>query len=369
MSGTNESLTNIAGELVAQKGAAAKLNYTLDFSSDLEAGASITNSVWTEASGTLTLSDNGLTAGTVTITVAGGSPGSWYLLENVTTDSEGFVHTSSIRLFVNDGATIGTGLNLPFPSIPGALASIRRDRLASLIATYMSGQNIEDAYLLEKLVAATALIQRKLRTHFAPTEMLPNTASQAEIDALTAAGNTVELEPAYDYDPQIFVGNTWGRTLTRQRPIIAVHSMTFNYPTPNNTLFTIPIDWVRLDKKYGVINLLPTQNATMLPLNAFILSALGGGRSVPQFIEIRYRTGLENVARDYPDVLDVIKKQTVLAIAEDLFVPSSRSESTSADGLSQSASIGFKIDDYSDLIDKKVESIRQSLFGIRAFAV
>lgn len=368
MSGTNESLISVAGELIAQKGVAAVLNYALDYGPDLD-GAALTSSFWIESSGVLTLVNSSYSDTQTSITIGGGVAGQWYILENTANDTDGLVHTASIRVFVNDAATIGLGLNLPFPSIPGALASIRRDRLASMVQTYMAGQNIDDSYLLEKLVAATALIQRRLRTHFAPTEMLPNTASQAEIDALTALGNTVELEPAYDYDPQIFVGNTWGRTLTRQRPIIAVHSMTFNYPTPNNTLFSIPTDWVRLDKKYGVINLLPTQNATMLPLNAFILSALGGGRSVPQFIEIRYRTGLENVARDYPDVLDVIKKQTVLAIAEDLFVPSSRSESTSADGLSQSASIGFKIEDYTDLIDKKMESIRQSLFGIRAFSV
>jgi hypothetical protein len=106
-----------------------------------------------------------------------------------------------------------------------------------------------------------------------------------------------------------------------------------------------------------------------LPLNAFILSALGGGRIVPEFLDIRYQAGLENAARDYPEILDLIMKQAALGIAEDLYLPSSRSESTSADGLSQSSSIGFKIDDYTNLIDAKVDALKSSLFGIPAWSV
>ena len=364
----SESLTSTAGELIAQKGAAAKLTYTLDYTADLGTAA-LTVSTWVDPSGVLTLSGSGYTNTQTSITVAGGIAGNWYVLENTATDSSGQIHTGAFRLFITDVGLVSTTAPTPFPSLLGAVASLRRDRLYSLINTYMPGQSVSDAYLVEKLLAATATISRQLRVFLVPTQMLPNTVDQSEIDTWTAQGLAVALEPAYDYDPALFQGNTWGRTLTRQRPIITLQSMAFVYPTPTSVLYQIPTDWFRIDKKYGVINLLPINTSLALPLNAFILSALGGGRTVPEFIQIRYQAGLANCARDYPDILDLIKKQAVVSIYEDLFLPGSLSQSTSADGLSQSQSLGFKIDDYVTMIDKKVETLRQSLFGIRAWSV
>lgn len=357
------SSTAIAGVLVAAQSVGARLNYVLDYSADLAAGDALTSSVWTAPDG-ITLSGASYTNSAATIIVSGGTAGLWYDIENRATGTTGLIYAGSLRIYIQDPSAIGAGLALPFPSIVGALASLRRDRLLSVSQQFFPGTTLADDYLLSKLTASTALIQRQLRVYLSPTEILPNTADQSEIDALTAAGNTVALEPAYDYNPDIFQGNTWGFQPLRSRPIIAVHSMRFVYPTPGNTLFDIPSAWIRLDKKYGTLNLLPVQTATMLPLNAFILSALGGGRTVPNFIEIRYRAGLENVGRDWPDILDIVLKSTVLSIVEDMFVPSSRSESTSADGLSQSASLGLKMQDYQDVIDRKIAIITRALFGI-----
>jgi hypothetical protein len=365
----SETMLDIAGELTAEKGAQAVLDYAINYT--MEANETLTASTWTESTNTLTLSGSSFTDSQVTTKVGGGTPGQWYVLQNVATGSTGLTHEATIKLYILDGATIGAGVVTPFPSVLSALASMRRDRLFSMVQSYMPGVDIDDSYLLEKLVSATSLLSHRLRVFLTPTEMLPNTAPQSEIDAFANAMPAVPyaLEPPYDYSPDLFQGNTFGRTLTRQRPIISLHSMRFTYPTPNNTLFLIPSEWFRVDRKYGVINLLPIQNSAALPLNAFILSALGGGRTVPEFIEIRYKAGLENCARDFPEILDLIKKQAVLGIAEDLYVPSSKSESVSADGLSQSSSIGFKIDDYTSLIDKKVDAVRSFLFGVPAWSV
>jgi hypothetical protein len=369
----SETLTAVGGELIASKGEAAVLNYTLDYTPDLATGETLTNSTWstpTVLSGGITLSGSAYTDSAVTIVVSGGTSGQWYVVKNVATGSTGLTHEGSIRLFVSDPTTLGAGIVTPFPSIPGAIASLRRDRLMTMLNTYLpAGTVIDDDYLLQKLVAAQSYLAHRLRVPLVPTEMLPNTVDPSETAALDVAHTPYALEPAYDYDPAMFIGNTWGRMETRQRPIIDVHSMKFVYPTPTSTLFEIPRPWIRVDKKFGVINLLPIQTSMMLPLNAFILSALGGGRTVPAFIQIRYSAGLTNVSRDYPEILDLILKQTALGIAEDLYLPSSRSESTSADGLSQSTSIGFKIDDYTKLVDEKLSSIKSSLFGIPIWSV
>jgi hypothetical protein len=369
----SETLTNIGGELIASKGADANLNYTLEY--ELAAGEVLTNSLWTESTGTLVLTNSGYTDTQTTVVVSSGVPGQWYILLNIATSSTGLVHEGSIRLYITDAPTLGAGLFLPFPNIPGAVASLRRDRLSTMLQTFLpAGATLDDSYLLEKLVAAASLISHKLRIPLVPTQVLPNTVDQSEIDSWTTPADPsqampVILEPAYDYDPSMFIGNTWGRTLTRQRPIITVQSMRFVYPTPTNLLYAIPNEWIRLDKKYGVINLVPIQTAAMLPLNAFILSALGGGRTVPNFTEIKYQAGIQNCAVEYPELLDLVKRQAVLGMAQDLFLPSSRNESTSADGLSQSTSIGFQIDSYEGMVDKQLASIKSSLFGIQIWSV
>src|SRR3546814_15149872 len=77
------------------------------------------------------------------------------------------------------------------------------------------------------------------------------------------------------------------------------------------------------------------------------MQALGGGRTIPFMIQLTYVAGLANAARDYPDLLDVIKKKAVLKIVQDRYLP--QSGSISADGLSQSVSV--QMDQYQDVID------------------
>lgn len=361
----SDTLVNVSGNLIAEKAVGAVLNYTLDLAPGMNPGESIVSSAWTASPAGPSLTQSGIAGTQVTIVVSGGTAGAWYTISVLATGDTGLVHDAQFSLFVYDPASTAASLNLPFPSVPGAIAALRRDRLLLIAQTFFPGVTLDTQYLISKLASASAFISHKLRVFLTPREMLPNTASQAEIDALTTAGNVVALEPAYDYDPEFFQGNTWGFTPLRQRPVIAVHSMRFVYPTPNEVLYAIPSEWIRVDRRAGTINLLPVTASFSLPLNAFILSALGGGRMVPMFLEIRYRAGLENIAQDWPDILDIILKQTVLSIIEDFYIPSSGSDSVSADGLSQSSSVSLKTQDYIDIIDSKAETMRSALFGIR----
>lgn len=230
--------------------------------------------------------------------------------------------------------------------------------------SYLPDVKYDDEFILNQIVVAEAYIQRQLGVYLTPREMVPMglvKQQQAEIAALEAAGAIIEYEPGYDYDPKMFQGNTWGLIELRQKPILKIHSVTFDYPAPNQTLFTIPNDWIRADAKYGRFNLVPVQNALELPLNAFILAALGGGRTVPLMLQVRYRAGIENAAKTYPDVLDIILKEAVLSIVEDALLPTSAS--TSVDGLSQSLS--FDAAKYRDLIDARLKRLRRAINGIQ----
>ncbi|WP_431860143.1 hypothetical protein [Azospirillum sp.] len=262
-----------------------------------------------------------------------------------------------------------------------AVPDLRNDRLMRLGKGMRPDAAVSDDYLWGKLLAAEKLIERQLRVFLTPREIVPLGASwvtvpagtpQAEIDALTASGKEVFTdgtevleEPGYDYDPDLWRGNTWGLIELRQKPIIKVHSITFAYPSPSSKLFSIPTEWIRPDKKYGRISLVPVQGAVTLPMNTYLLSTLGGGRLVPLMLQVRYSAGLTNVEVEHPDIADVIKKAAVLSVVDDKYLP--QSASASVDGLSQSLS--WDAEKYRDAIDKKVATIRDSLQGIRVMVM
>jgi len=352
--------TTIAGVLTVEKSIGQAAEYSLDFTGDLAVGDTLSSADWSVDSGLPAL-QMGVTSTVATVQLQAGGVVGWHLVRCTATTANGDQLQQEFWVYVRDTTVLGQGIVSAFPSLASAVAALRRDRLIVAAQTFAPDQPLQDDYLLEKLVAAEATIQRALRIFLTPREMLPFGAAQSEIDALTAAGSVVEMEPGYDYTPDIFEGNTWGLMVLRQKPIIQVHSITFSYPAPSDTLFTIPNEWIRPDLKYGTLNLVPVQTAISLPLNAFILSALGGGRTVPLMLQVRYSAGLANCAQTHPDILDLIKKEAVLSIIEDMYVPASGS--VSADGLSQS--ISFQADNYRKSIDAKIERLRQSIHGVR----
>ena len=242
-----------------------------------------------------------------------------------------------------------------------AIARLRQDRLLQVVETYAPGTIFSDDYLWDKLRVAEAEAERRLRVPFSPVEIIPQ-GSNEDTDALDAAGIRWIEEPGYDFDPDLFKGETWGLIETRQRPIIRIDAIQFAWPAPGmGSAFTVPRSWLRIDKKYGRLNLVPTQNLLMLPLNTFILSALSGGRNVPLMMQIRYAAGLKNTAQDYPDLVDLVSRMAVLSLLADLFLP--QSGSISADGLSQSMSLD--LDKYRQGVEDRLEALRQAFHGVR----
>lgn len=239
------------------------------------------------------------------------------------------------------------------------VTELRADRLLLAGRSYFSASTLSEDYIYGKLLAAEAEISRRLRVLLEPTIVFAGPPTSEEIAAAGAAP-WIE-EPAYDFDPDMYTGDRWSLIPTRQRPIIAVQSFAFVYPTPITSRFNVPQEWLRIDKKYGQIRVVPSGVAASSPVALYLMQSMGGGRGVPQMIHIRYTAGLVNAGRDYPDLIDLIKKLATLKIMEDAFVP--QSGSISADGLSQSSSMDLS--KYHDAVDAKIEVLRQSLNGIR----
>ena len=228
------------------------------------------------------------------------------------------------------------------------VTSLRTDRLIVAAGTYAPGVVLTDTYLLSQILAAEAEVARRLRVLLEPTTVFAYPVTEAETDALDGAP-WVE-EAAYDYDQDYFWPDRWGYLVTRQRPVISVAFVRLNYPNPTTSFFTIPADWLRLDKKYGHLRFVPASATAIVPLGAYMLQVLGGGTTIPAMIELRYTAGLSDARNKWPDLVDVILKLAAVKVVEGFIRPASAS--ISADGLSQSLSV--KTSDYRDLIETQL---------------
>lgn len=248
-----------------------------------------------------------------------------------------------------------------FSNLALEVGLLRKDRLMLLASSILADAGaLSEPYLLGKLKAAEADAERRLRVFFGPVTVFPRTPTDEEVDGLNG-GRWAEEAP-YDYEPGLWSSEDWGYLVLRQKPVVAIEEVKLAYPAPTTGFFTVPLDWLRVDKRVGHVRFVPTGSALSAgPLSAFLLSAMGGGRTIPQMIQIRYKAGLQNVAQDYPDLLDLVRKMAVVRVVQDAFLP--QSGSISADGLSQSVSVDM--DKYSAAVESGLDTLRESIHGVR----
>ena len=222
---------------------------------------------------------------------------------------------------------------------------MRNDRLMAASAGVLKDVVVSDGYLWGKVRAAESEIAHMLRVPLVPTRFFPQAPTQQQLDELD--GMAWEIESAQDYLKDMFAGDKWGYVVTRQRPIISIEGMRFVYPTEAQGYYDIPPQWISVDAKYGHIRLVPTSSAVITGLMGVTMMGMVAGRTIPSMVRLTYTAGLTDVETNYPGLLDAIKKEAVLKIVADAFLPSSGS--ISGDGLSESMSVDM--DKYHDAID------------------
>lgn len=227
------------------------------------------------------------------------------------------------------------------------------------IGSFINVAAVTDSEALSYLQSAEDEVARTLRTFLQPVTMLPNDESQAEIDRRLAAGERVELEAPYDYDPSFFQGERWGNIVVRQRPIRFLESIEFAFPLPTTMVWRLPDEWARLDKRYGQIRLVPAAKSFSAPLSAFVMQALGGGRVIPNMIRIRYGAGLENAKRDWKDVIRVIYRLATLHILQSAFIPQDQQIGTGT----LTRRVNLDLNKYRADIDKSLSDLHNAIFG------
>lgn len=252
-----------------------------------------------------------------------------------------------VMFSVTDPSQPGSAL---FPNRAAAIAKMRCDRLMLAAKSILPDIQLSDSYLWDKLLAAEAHARHVLRVPLAPTRFFPLDPTPEQLAAI--GDMPWDLDPPYDWLPDTFMGDKWGYMLLRNRPIIDIHDFRVTYPSTQNTVLDVPMDWLRLDKKYGHLNLVPTSPLAIQTVGAVLIPMLSGGRRLPFAVHIEYTAGLQDVRRNYPDLLDVVFKLATIGVLEDSYLP--QSGSISADGLSQSTSIDT---------DKYHEAVERILYG------
>lgn len=345
----------------AEQDAAARLDYSEDWSDFLADGDDIANSQWNADIPGLTLTQPFIAGAVTTVWVSGGEAGKVYRISNTISTTAGRVDVRYFVLSITNDSAPAKPLNSALFNRFKAVRDFKTNSLSFLDKSFPVDQ-ISDDDIWDSLLVAEADASRELRVLLGPTVVIPEDAPQAEIDALVAAGTKFITEAPYDYDPQGWNSNSWGYMLLRRTPVVRLDSVHFTYPNPTSDVLNVPKDWLRLDKKFGHLRFVPTGTMMALgPMSTYIMTAISSGRVIPGMIHVRYVAGLENAAVTYPDLVSVVKRMAIMRILKTAFLP--QSSSISADGLSQSTSIDT--DKWQDAIDHDLGVLRDSIHGIR----
>jgi hypothetical protein len=248
-----------------------------------------------------------------------------------------------------------------FPNPDEVVPFVMADRLMAAVSVFMPGIEIDPGYVYQQILSAESDIAHRLRVLLVPHEILPDGTDPAVLAELDAQGIPWLTEPPYDMVPGQYANDKWGYLICRQKPVIEVLSVSYHYPVPNNLVWTMPNDWIRVDKKYGHLQFVPTGTPVTAPLSAYVLGAMAHGRTIPQMIRVRYRAGMEDAFGTYPELKNLIVMKAVLNVLDGWFIP--QSGSISADGLSQSFSMDM--DRHKNAIDGRLEALRSFIHGQR----
>lgn len=276
----------------------------------------------------------------------------------------GYVHLQITAAIGNDDQTWTLPVKVAQPaeersklfSRDGDIASLRAGRLAAMCGSLKVGK-VSDDYLWEAMQDSEAAMERDLGIFLSPTEVFP-VRGPTEAELAELQGRPFVVEAGYDTPPGFFSVQHWGSVQLRRSPVIKVISAKIVYPSQASPVFTIPNQWLLLDRNVLQVVPGPTGNDAV-PLGVFAAQAMSGGYSVPQMLQVRYQAGLTPEHPLYRNVRDLTLRGAVLRILKNSFIP--QSSSISGDGLSQSRSMD--VDKFEENLMAEVHALADRLKG------
>ena len=151
-------------------------------------------------------------------------------------------------------------------------------------------------------------------------------------------------------------------------PVISVDKVAAVYPT-GQFIFEFPVEWVRLTREHGQMQLVPTQGTlsqVILGRGGSYLPILYQGMGyLPQLFRIDYTTGFEDGKIPW-DILDAISKLACISMltvaGETIFPPGVSNISAGIDGLSQGIGI-VNNGQLPPVFAGRINSYRTELYG------
>src|ERR1700754_1805335 len=135
-----------------------------------------------------------------------------------------------------------------FPDKAAAIQQIR-ELLSLHAAQLINIGRLTDDMIWDKLMASEAEAERVLKVFFNTVEVIPDDTEQFEIDRLEAAGTRYITDSNFDYNPNLFRGDAWGYMRLGYRPVHKIHKIIIRFPSPFLANYTVPHDWIKLDRK------------------------------------------------------------------------------------------------------------------------
>lgn len=173
-------------------------------------------------------------------------------------------------------------------------------------------------------------------------------------------------EEMHDYDSKDY--QTFCFLQLFEYPVKSVERVAAVYPT-GQTVFEFPIEWVRLTKEHGQIQLVPTQgslSSVILGQGGSYLPVLYSGMGyLPQLFRVNYTTGFDDGKIPW-DIIDAIAKLAVIQmltiVGDTVYPPGVTSVSVSTDGISQSMGL-VNNGQLPPVFAGRIQSYRNELYG------
>jgi hypothetical protein len=146
------------------------------------------------------------------------------------------------------------------------------------------------------------------------------------------------IDEQHDYFASDYTN--WGFLQLWKRPVSKVSSLKLSYGNAQG--FTIPTEWIKLDKRMGQINLFPTAGTAgglIIGNNGLMIGLSSYWQYAPMAWKVSYEAGFDVIPSDLKNVIYEKATIGVMSVWGDLIIGAGiASQSIGLDGLSQSVS-------------------------------
>lgn len=226
--------------------------------------------------------------------------------------------------------------------------------LRGLVAAYpiLGDPTTLNPQLQDAIDEAEGQVARELGTRFGVTHFFP--MRDAAAPAVLPVGSEYEYPMTW---PGRIPGDGFARLKPRVRPIVEVISLQLDLPGALIPQFTVPLDWLRVDRQTNEIIVAPTGGTAAYAL------AYGQGFMnwrLPATVKLEYTAGLDDAGMlQWPQIKRLVSVRAMLQAMPtlSLWINPGMLSSESADGLSQSRGSGYVFRDMEERLSKEAETL------------